>query len=121
MGGFVTRDGHHPIVTKAQLGQYLRGIGEIKEEDIKDKSKSNNLLKCLTLVQVVWFSVQCASRLHGGLPISKLETVTIGLAVIHMWTWGLWRKKPQNVSRTIPIDPVSPTRISQLGPKLNLI
>jgi hypothetical protein len=36
MGGFVTRDGHHPIVILArpQLSQYLEQIGEIKEEDI---------------------------------------------------------------------------------------
>jgi hypothetical protein len=52
MGGFVTRDGHHPIVigVRPQLDQYLEKIREIKEEDIKDKSKGDNLSKLLTVL-----------------------------------------------------------------------
>jgi hypothetical protein len=118
MGGFVTRNGHHPIVTKAQLKQHLGGIKAIKEEDIRDKSKGDNLSKLLTLLHVVWFAAQFVERLHQGLSISKLETATVGFVFIHICTCGFWWKKPQDVSEAILIDPVSPPDVLQFVPKL---
>jgi hypothetical protein len=107
MGGFVTRDGHQPIVTKAQLQQYLKGIGDVKEEDIVDKSKDDGLITCIVIMQVVWFAAQKAARLHEGLPISTLETTTVAFAAIQMFTWMFWRRKPRDVSEAILLDPVS--------------
>ncbi|KAJ7869548.1 hypothetical protein B0H14DRAFT_2345996 [Mycena olivaceomarginata] len=110
MGGFVTRDGHHPIVirAKSELDQYLERIREIKEEDIEDKSKGDNLSKLLTVLQVIWFVAHCIVRNKKDLPISPLETATVGFAFIHICTSGFWRKKPRNVSEAILLDPVSP-------------
>jgi hypothetical protein len=107
MGGFVTRDGHHPIVTEKQLAQYIEGIKEITEEDIVDKSKGDNLSKAWTFVQVGWFSAKYFARLKEHLPILALETATLGFAVIYGCTWWFWRKKPQDVSEAIRIDLVS--------------
>jgi hypothetical protein len=117
MGGFVTRDGHHPIVILArpQLSQYLEKIGEIKEEDIEDKSKDDTLLKLLTAMQIIWFVVQCIIRHKRGLPILGIETVTVGLAFIHICIWVVWRKKPRNVSQAVLIDPVSPSEAIVVG------
>ncbi|KAJ7800638.1 hypothetical protein B0H14DRAFT_2616046 [Mycena olivaceomarginata] len=108
MGGFVTRDGHHPIVTEKQLAQYIEGIKEITEEDIVDKSKGDNLSKAWTFVQVGWFSAKYFARLKEHLPILALETATLGFAVIYGCTWWFWRKKPQDVSEAIRIDLVFP-------------
>ncbi|KAJ7853271.1 hypothetical protein B0H14DRAFT_2758423, partial [Mycena olivaceomarginata] len=105
MGGFVTRDGHHPIVANAQLRQYLKGIGDIKEEDILDKSKVDSLITCAALGQVVWFAAQEAARLHEGLPVSTLETATVAFAGVQMATWMLWRQKPCDVSEPVLLDP----------------
>ncbi|KAJ7897714.1 hypothetical protein B0H14DRAFT_3124604 [Mycena olivaceomarginata] len=105
MGGFVTRDGHQPIVTKAQLQQYLKGIGDVKEKDIVDKSKDDGLITCIMIMQVVWFAAQKAARLHEGLPISTLETTTVAFAAIQMFTWMFWRRKPRDVSEAILLDP----------------
>ncbi|KAJ7761217.1 hypothetical protein DFH07DRAFT_1021031 [Mycena maculata] len=121
MGGFVTREGHHPIVTKAQLGQYLTAIKAIPEADIEDKSKDDNLLKFLTLAQVVWFAMQIVARLTKSLPISALETATVAFAVIHIVTWGFWRKKPRGVSEAIPIDAVVPAHPEEVGCKTETI
>jgi hypothetical protein len=113
MGGFVTRDGHHPIVigAKPQLDQYLEKIREIKEEDIKDKSKGDNLSKLLTALHVIWFGAQYIARTMKDLPKSPLETATLGFAFVHICTWSFWRKKPQDVTEAILIDPVSPMRL----------
>jgi hypothetical protein len=109
MGGFVTQAGHHPIVANTQLRQYLKGIADIKEEDIVDKSKVDILITCAALGQVVWFAAQEAARLHEGLPISTLETATVAFAGVQMATWMLWRQKPRDVSEPILLDPVSPS------------
>jgi hypothetical protein len=117
MGGFVTREGHHPIVTKAQLDQCIEGIRKIREEDIIDKSKGDTLSKVWTFVQVLWFAERYFARLRKHLPTVGLETVTIGFALIYGCTWWFWRKKPQGVSEAIQIDSVSAGRI-QLALKL---
>lgn len=107
MGGFVTREGHHPIVKKAQLAQYIEGIGKIREKDIIDKSKGDTLSKVWTFVQVLWFVERYFARLRKHLPTAGLETVTLGFAVIYGCTWWFWRKKPQDVAEAIQVDPVS--------------
>jgi hypothetical protein len=98
-----------------QLGQYLEKIGEIKEEDIEDKSKGDILLKLLTALQVIWFVGQCIIRHKSGLPILGIETATVGLVFIHICIWVLWRKKPQNVSEAVLLDPVSPSEAIAVG------
>ncbi|KAJ7331347.1 hypothetical protein DFH08DRAFT_1021432, partial [Mycena albidolilacea] len=105
MGGFVTRDGHHPIVTKAQLRRYLKGIRDVKEEDIIDKSKDDSLITCAAIVQVVWFAAQEVARLHENLPISTLEIATMAFAAAQTASWMFWRRKPRDVSEAILLDP----------------
>ncbi|KAJ7761222.1 hypothetical protein DFH07DRAFT_740361 [Mycena maculata] len=104
MGGFVTREGHHPIVTKTQLPRYSKAIKAIPEADIKDKSKSDTLAKSLTLAKVVLFALQYVARLTKSLPISALETATVAFAGIHIITWWFWREKPRDVSEAILIE-----------------
>jgi hypothetical protein len=109
MGGFVTRDGHPIVIRKEpQLDQYLKKIEKIKEEDIKDKSKKDVLSKLLTALQVIWFVGQYIVRHKEHLPISPLETATLGFAFIHICTSGFWMMKPQDVSEAILIDFVGP-------------
>ncbi len=52
---------------------------------ITDRSKSNSLGKALLTVQVVWFCLNCASRLAQRLPLSLLEVSTLAHGVC------LWR------------------------------
>ncbi|KAJ7360714.1 hypothetical protein DFH08DRAFT_931088 [Mycena albidolilacea] len=118
MGGFVTREGHHPIVKKAQLAQYIEGIRKIREKDIIDKSKGDTLSKVWAFVQVLWFAERYFTRLRKHLPTAGLETVTLGFAVIYGCTWWFWRKKPQDVAEAIQIDPVFPT--PALGPEIQV-
>ncbi|KAF8217190.1 hypothetical protein K438DRAFT_1558559 [Mycena galopus ATCC 62051] len=116
MGGFVSRDSRHPIAANAQLGAYLKGLRDIKKEDIIDKSKGDSLIACVTLVQVLWFAAQELARLQQGLPISTLEIATASFVIINMVTWALWRQKPKDVSEAIPIDPVSCSRAIDIKP-----
>ncbi|KAJ7303473.1 hypothetical protein DFH08DRAFT_722187, partial [Mycena albidolilacea] len=106
MGGFVSRDGNHPVTTQKQLDnvkQYLIEINAVDIEDIKDKSKGDALSKGVALFQVLWFVVQCLVRVHQRLPVTELEVTTGAFAITNIFIWGLWWNKLQDVQRAIPI------------------
>jgi hypothetical protein len=106
MGGFVSRSGHHPIVTKKQLfPEYLTAIQNIGVEDIEDKSKGDSLSKGVAVVQGLWFAAQCLARAHQHLPLTDLEVVTLAFQFVSVFIWLLWWNKPLDVQRPIPIGP----------------
>ncbi|KAF7358770.1 hypothetical protein MSAN_01216000 [Mycena sanguinolenta] len=104
MGGFVTKDGRHPITTKSLADDYAAAIKQIDEQDIADKSKDDILGKIITLLQLFAFIATYCARVKEGLQISALETSTLGLALIQCLTGFLWLNKPQRVSQAIPLD-----------------
>lgn len=52
-------------------------IPDIDEEDIKDKSKANNLAKSMVIIQATWMLIQAIGRLAAQLPVTPLEVNTI--------------------------------------------
>ena len=56
-------------------------IPDVSEEEIWDKSKANNLAKCLVLIQAAWMFAQVVGRLAAALPVTLLEINTIA----HVW------------------------------------
>lgn len=53
---------HHPTL-----------LPQLKEEEIRDKSKANALAKLLVCMQAGWFIFQCVTRMALSLPITLLE------------------------------------------------
>ncbi|KAF5357673.1 hypothetical protein D9758_007407 [Tetrapyrgos nigripes] len=106
MGGFVTRQGHHPIILPSQLTEeILLDIKATKVQDIKDKSKGDAVSKGVTLLQTSWFLVQILTRAIQHLPIAALEISTVAFAVLNLLVYGLWWYKPLDVQRSIMIGP----------------
>jgi hypothetical protein len=112
MGGFVSRAGHHPITTIAQLEtsplgtDYLSAMRRTDVDDILDKSKGDALSKSIALLQGLWFIIQCITRATQHLPMSQLEISTLAFAVVNVFTWLLWWNKPLDVHRPISIGPM---------------
>ena len=52
-------------------------LPDVSEEDIRDKSKANNLAKALVLFQTLWMLIQTIERLMAKLPVTLLEVNTI--------------------------------------------
>ncbi|KAJ7700415.1 hypothetical protein B0H17DRAFT_925594, partial [Mycena rosella] len=100
MGGFVSQVGH-PITSLAQVkesdSEYLSDMKKVKVSSIMDKSKGDALSKGVALAQGLWFTTQCLARVHQHLPITELEIATLAFAVINIFIWGLWWKKPLDV------------------------
>ncbi|KAF7329628.1 hypothetical protein MKEN_00225800 [Mycena kentingensis (nom. inval.)] len=107
MGGFVTRHGHHPIVSRQQLSQlrYLTEIRATRVEAIADKSKGDFLSKAVALLQGVWFVTQCLARYQQNLAITELEVATLAFAAVNVFVWLLWWGKPLDVQDPIPVGP----------------
>ncbi|KAJ7136919.1 hypothetical protein C8R44DRAFT_976331 [Mycena epipterygia] len=99
MGGFVSRNGHHPIVMMRQLrdpllgGDYISAIQKVKEVEITEKSKGDALSK------------GCLVRAAQHLPVTEIEIATLAFAVANIFIWALWWWKPLDVERPITVGP----------------
>nr|WNZ75644.1 hypothetical protein [Trichoderma harzianum] len=70
-------------------------LPDISLEDIKDKSKTDGSGKLICCFQVSWMVVQAAMRVAVGLPLTPLETNTIGHVVCALINYALWWYKPR--------------------------
>ncbi|KAF9472931.1 hypothetical protein BDN70DRAFT_967427, partial [Pholiota conissans] len=76
----------------------------ITEEDIQDRSKGDIISKTIIILQTTWFIVQCLARWSQHLPLTELEIVTLGFAMLNGITYALWWNKPQNVGRPVFLE-----------------
>jgi len=109
MGGFMEYEGNRPIrvlYPKLLKSYSLTGNGDfprISRAEIEDKSKGDAISKGLVILQTGWFVAQCIARGVQGLPITELELVTVGFAVLNFGIYLLWWDKPQNVQRGVRV------------------
>ena len=85
------------------------------DEDIADKSKSDSVAKCVTLLQVLWFAVQLIGRAVERLPTTTLELLTMGFVVCTIVTYIGWWHKPKDIGRAMLCGRLTPERLSELG------
>ncbi|KAJ7366321.1 hypothetical protein DFH08DRAFT_763491 [Mycena albidolilacea] len=107
MGGFVSA-GHHPIVTEEQLRlhpEYLAAIRSTRVKAIEDKSKGDLLSKGVVLLQGLWFTAQCLTRLLQHLTLTELEVATLAFQFVNLAIWFLWLHKPLDVQQPIILGP----------------
>ncbi|KAF9473615.1 hypothetical protein BDN70DRAFT_964162, partial [Pholiota conissans] len=119
MGGFMLShngipmhiliDGSH-LTTPKEL-QLIKSIEEgiispprITKEGIQDRSKGDIISKTIIILQTTWFIVQCIARWSQHLPVTELEVVTLGFAILNGITYALWWNKPQNVGRPVFLE-----------------
>ncbi|KAF9471205.1 hypothetical protein BDN70DRAFT_978161 [Pholiota conissans] len=132
MGGFMlSEDGrpihvlidgsHQEIPKKLQLIYNIeKGIispPRITEEDIQDRSKGDIISKTIIILQTTWFIIQCLARWFQHLPLTELEIITLGFAMLNGITYALWWNKPQNVNRPVFLERERPIPTSGEKPK----
>ncbi|KAF2027899.1 hypothetical protein EK21DRAFT_12667, partial [Setomelanomma holmii] len=64
------------------------------KEDILDKGKADNLVKSLTIIQLVWLLVQSSARFIQQLPLTTLELRTMTYIPCAMLMYYFWWEKP---------------------------
>lgn len=72
-------------------------IPRVTASEIKDKSKADSVAKLLLCTQIVWFFLQCITRLAQGLSISLLELNTLAHATCALFVYIQWWSKPLNI------------------------
>lgn len=70
-------------------------LPRITIDDIMDKSKADGSGKVICCVQVLWMVVQAITRVAVGLPVTPLETNTIGHVACALINYILWWNKPR--------------------------
>ncbi|KAF9473970.1 hypothetical protein BDN70DRAFT_866848 [Pholiota conissans] len=125
MGGFMLSEDGRPIHTlidgsRWEIPEEWKLINNIKkgiispprltEEDIQDRSKGDIISKTIIILQTTWFIVQCLARWSQRLPLTELEIVTLGFAMLNGITYALWWNKPQNVGRPVFLERERPKR-----------
>ena len=73
-------------------------------ENISDKSKSDSLAKLIALLQVSWFVAQCIMRAVHSLPLSQLESMTLGYIPLFVVTYFFWWYKAKDIQYPSVID-----------------
>ncbi|KAF8188002.1 hypothetical protein BJ912DRAFT_1059561 [Pholiota molesta] len=110
MGGFMLCESGRPIQTLVHpkltwnIKQKVIDFPKITGEDINDRSKGDTISKTFIVLQTTWFVVQCIARWSRRLPVTELEIVTLGFAMLNGITYGLWWNKPQNVGRPVFLE-----------------
>ncbi|KAF9462415.1 hypothetical protein BDZ94DRAFT_1194551 [Collybia nuda] len=112
MGGFAIVKGEKlsPIASH-HVGTDVAAVADlvsIRDYEIFDRSKGDEVTKGLAMLQTVWFLIQCIGRGIQGLPLSELEVVTIAFGVINLVIYIIWWNKPLDVRYPIQIGPPPP-------------
>ena len=112
MGGFLADDLVYKHGDSLDFYEYVQQkkdrIGsEINSslELIKERSRSNALLKVIASIQIGWVLVQTIIRHIQLLPVSLLELITCAYIVCAVPTLSLWLDKPYDIREYYMIDP----------------
>ncbi|KZP21836.1 hypothetical protein FIBSPDRAFT_1043933 [Athelia psychrophila] len=107
MGGFhlYDKDGPlYPLSPANVLELVARGhLVPPTADEISDKSKGDWLSKGVAISQTAWFVVQCITRHVHGLPVTRLEVMTLAYTVITVAMYVVWWKKPLNVQCAVRV------------------
>jgi len=75
----------------------------ITEEEISGRSKTDQLSKLITCVQILWFIIQLTGRAVQHLPTTNLELFTLGIVVCSLGTYAAFWRRPQDIHLPITI------------------
>jgi hypothetical protein len=74
-------------------------------EEINDKSKSDSLVRAITVVQLLWMVIQVIARAVRSLAITQLEIAVVAFATCAVIIYGVNWEKPKGVQ--VPITIIS--------------
>lgn len=94
-------DGHWECVIRFETFEKLLkekhiDLPDLTADEIKDRSKFDNISKGLVLLQLSWFVAQILARAFQRLAITQLEITTAALATMNFVMYYFWWHKPLN-------------------------
>ncbi|KAH7091101.1 hypothetical protein FB567DRAFT_517958 [Paraphoma chrysanthemicola] len=82
----------------------------VTAKEICDKGKADNLIKALTVIQILWLVVQCIARVIQHLPLTTLELSTLAYIPCATLMYLLWWDKPYEVNVPTPVQLIPQAR-----------
>ncbi|XXG97637.1 hypothetical protein Hte_003944 [Hypoxylon texense] len=76
-------------------------LPDISEDEIKDKSKEDMLVKLLTLGQIGWITVDLIARKASGLSSTLLELAGLNFSICAILIYSLLLEKPKDIKEPI--------------------
>ncbi|KAI9783678.1 MAG: hypothetical protein M1839_003526 [Geoglossum umbratile] len=118
MGGFLLESPDFPVIPiDARQIHYLVERGylafpDVCRQTIWDKNKADRFTRAITVLQTLWFGLQCLVRRAQNLPISTFELSTLAFVFCTIPTSFFWYFKPLDVEA--PIILRTNTRIADI-------
>lgn len=109
MGGFVLYDDDKyigaisPRHFKKLVAARAIDFPCIKENEINDRSKGDELSKGLAIIQTTWFIVQYVAGAKQHSRVVPLESATLAYAALNALLYFFWWYKPLNPNIPVPI------------------
>lgn len=72
-------------------------LPQITKEEILDKNGRDGLSKAIAILQLTWFIIQIAARIHQSLAVTELELTTAALASLNIAMYISWWSKPTDI------------------------
>ncbi|KZP12340.1 hypothetical protein FIBSPDRAFT_836385 [Athelia psychrophila] len=85
------------------------------KQDIDARSKSDAFSKTVTILQALWFAMQCIARAIQHLPITNLEIATLAYTTMAIQMNLFWMNKPLNVNFPIRLERVAGSEFQRIG------
>jgi hypothetical protein len=111
MGGFEMQctDGTYRINLRKMKDLITRKVIPVSsiaitEEEIAGRTKTDQLSKLITCVQILWFIIQLAGRAVQHLPTTNLELFTLGIVVCSLGTYAAFWQRPQDIRLPVNIS-----------------
>ncbi|KAF7907384.1 uncharacterized protein EAF01_004971 [Botrytis porri] len=74
------------------------------KKTVKDRNKTDGVLRAITILQTTWFMVNFLTRLMEQLPVTGLEITTVAFILCALGTSVCWWYKPADVTTSIIIS-----------------
>lgn len=110
MGGFVLHTPNWtPFPLDAKQVHYLVTEGymeypAIDPEIIVDKNKTDPFVRAITIIQTLWFILNCIGRAAQHLALTTFELTTLSFIACTLPTFYCWAHKPSDVGTAIPLE-----------------
>ena len=112
MGGFILQTPNwKPFPLNAKQIHYvvIKGYIQYRQVAISDqimaeKSKTEAFGRFITVVQILWFVLNCIGRAAQHLALTTLELTTLGFIVCTIGTFFFWAHKPSDVDLPIVLE-----------------
>ncbi|EMR89690.1 hypothetical protein BcDW1_1672 [Botrytis cinerea BcDW1] len=113
-GGFVLQTADNPdyfvplnakqLLYLVKSEYILMDSTENIKKTVKDRNKTDSVLRAITILQTTWFLVNFLTRLIEHLPVTGLEITTVAFILCALGTSVCWWYKPADVTTSIIIS-----------------